>query len=212
MWEEGGEKVHQSFILLQTIKDVDLQALESLEYINLSRNLIREIMPGTFLGMPNLLGLDFSVNAVIKVNMRCNYCLESISSFTFDWISLTLSLALPMPYCDKNSNLSWVKNRNFWTILSLTRSNPSKCSNCHSNVKSLNLRNAGIWNDITFGHSVRLMNSYLLYDDSICMYVQSNKHFHLFYLRSKMMPLKAFKVWSTWTSATTKCYRCLPQL
>ena len=88
MWEEGGEKVHQSFILLQTIKDVDLQALESLEYINLSRNLIREIMPGTFLGMPNLLGLDFSVNAVIKVNMRCNYCLESISSFTFDWISL----------------------------------------------------------------------------------------------------------------------------
>ena len=66
---EGGgvEKVHQSFILLQTIKDVDLQALESLEYINLSRNLIREIMPGTFLGMPNLKGLDFSVNAVIKV-------------------------------------------------------------------------------------------------------------------------------------------------
>ena len=80
MWEEGGEKVHQSFILLQTIKDVDLQALESLEYINLSRNLIREIMPGTFLGMPNLLGLDFSVNAVIKVNMRCNYFLESILS------------------------------------------------------------------------------------------------------------------------------------
>ena len=64
----GGEKVHQSFILLQTIKDVDLQALESLEYINLSRNLIREIMPGTFLGMPNLKGLDFSVNAVIKVS------------------------------------------------------------------------------------------------------------------------------------------------
>ena len=80
MWGEGGEKVHQSFILLQTIKDVDLQALESLEYINLSRNLIREIMPGTFLGMPNLLGLDFSVNAVIKVNMRCNYFLESILS------------------------------------------------------------------------------------------------------------------------------------
>ena len=64
----GVEKVHQSFILLQTIKDVDLQALESLEYINLSRNLIREIMPGTFLGMPNLKGLDFSVNAVIKVS------------------------------------------------------------------------------------------------------------------------------------------------
>ena len=42
-----------SFFLLyffQTIKDVDLQALGSLEYINLSRNLIREIMPGTFLG------------------------------------------------------------------------------------------------------------------------------------------------------------------
>ena len=65
----GVEKVHQSFILLQTIKDVDLQALESLEYINLSRNLIREIMPGTFLGMPNLKGLDFSVNAVIKVRI-----------------------------------------------------------------------------------------------------------------------------------------------
>ena len=66
----GVEKVHQSFILLQTIKDVDLQALESLEYINLSRNLIREIMPGTFLGMPNLKGLDFSVNAVIKVSSK----------------------------------------------------------------------------------------------------------------------------------------------
>ena len=59
-----------SFFLLyffQTIKDVDLQALGSLEYINLSRNLIREIMPGTFLGMANLKGLDFSVNVVRKV-------------------------------------------------------------------------------------------------------------------------------------------------
>ena len=53
--------------LFQTIKDVDLQALGSLEYINLSRNLIREIMPGTFLGMANLKGLDFSVNVVRKV-------------------------------------------------------------------------------------------------------------------------------------------------
>ena len=71
----GVEKVHQSFILLQTIKDVDLQALESLEYINLSRNLIREIMPGTFLGMPNLKGLDFSVNAVIKVSSKILFVL-----------------------------------------------------------------------------------------------------------------------------------------
>ena len=46
---------------------MDLQALGSLEYINLSRNLIREIMPGTFLGMANLKGLDFSVNVVRKV-------------------------------------------------------------------------------------------------------------------------------------------------
>ena len=38
-----------------------------MEYINLSRNLIREIMPGTFLGMANLKGLDFSVNVVRKV-------------------------------------------------------------------------------------------------------------------------------------------------
>ena len=56
--------------LFQTIKDVDLQALDSLEYINLSRNLIREIMPGTFLGMGNLKGLDFSVNVVRKVSCR----------------------------------------------------------------------------------------------------------------------------------------------
>ena len=46
---------------------MDLQALDSLEYINLSRNLIREIAPGTFLGMNNLKGLDFSVNVVRKV-------------------------------------------------------------------------------------------------------------------------------------------------
>ena len=54
--------------LFQSIKDVDLQALSSLEYLDLSRNLIREIMPGTFLGMANLKGLDFSVNVVRKVS------------------------------------------------------------------------------------------------------------------------------------------------
>ena len=58
---------HISFFLFQSIKDVDLQALASLEYLDLSRNLIREIMPGTFLGMVNLKGLDFSVNVVRKV-------------------------------------------------------------------------------------------------------------------------------------------------
>ncbi len=41
--------------------------LSSLEYIDLSRNQIGEIMPGTFLGMGNLKGLDFSVNNVRKV-------------------------------------------------------------------------------------------------------------------------------------------------
>ena len=47
--------------------DVDLESLGSLEYLDLSRNLIQEIMPGTFLGMANLKGLDFSVNVVRKV-------------------------------------------------------------------------------------------------------------------------------------------------
>ena len=38
-----------------------------MEYLDLSRNLIQEIQPGTFLGMSNLKGLDFSVNVVRKV-------------------------------------------------------------------------------------------------------------------------------------------------
>jgi len=57
----------KKLLFLQNIKDADLQTLDSLEYINLSRNLIREIMPGSFLGMGNLKGLDFSVNEVRKV-------------------------------------------------------------------------------------------------------------------------------------------------
>lgn len=44
-----------------------MQFLSSLEYLDLSRNLIGEIMPGTFLGMDRLKGLDFSVNVVRKV-------------------------------------------------------------------------------------------------------------------------------------------------
>ena len=47
--------------------EVDLAPLASLEYLDLSRNLIQEIMPGTFMGMSNLKGLDFSVNVVRKV-------------------------------------------------------------------------------------------------------------------------------------------------
>ena len=47
--------------------DVDLENLGSLEYLDLSRNLIKEILPGTFLGMQSLKGLDFSVNVVRKV-------------------------------------------------------------------------------------------------------------------------------------------------
>ena len=48
--------------------EVDLAPLASLEYLDLSRNLIQEILPGTFMGMSNLKGLDFSVNVVRKVN------------------------------------------------------------------------------------------------------------------------------------------------
>ena len=47
--------------------EVDLAPLASLEYLDLSRNLIQEILPGTFMGMSNLKGLDFSVNVVRKV-------------------------------------------------------------------------------------------------------------------------------------------------
>jgi Leucine-rich repeat (LRR) protein len=50
------------------VADVDLQNLGSLEYLDLSRNLIKEILPGTFLGMQSLKGLDFSVNVVRKVS------------------------------------------------------------------------------------------------------------------------------------------------
>jgi len=41
--------------------------LSELEYLDLSRNLIKEILPGTFLGMNSLKGLDFSVNVVRMV-------------------------------------------------------------------------------------------------------------------------------------------------
>ena len=47
---------------------MDLEPLASLEYLDLSRNLIAEIMPGTFMGMAQLKGLDFSVNVVRKVS------------------------------------------------------------------------------------------------------------------------------------------------
>ena len=47
-----------------------MQALSSLEYLDLSRNLIGEIMPGTFIGMAKLKGLDFSINDVRKVIPR----------------------------------------------------------------------------------------------------------------------------------------------
>ena len=56
---------HQRYF--QTVAEVDLGPLASLEYLDLSRNLILEILPGTFLGMSNLKGLDFSVNVVRKV-------------------------------------------------------------------------------------------------------------------------------------------------
>ena len=53
--------------MFQSIVDADLESLGNLEYLDLSRNLIKEIMPGTFLGMTSLKGLDFSVNVVRKV-------------------------------------------------------------------------------------------------------------------------------------------------
>lgn len=55
------------FLSFQSIKDVDLSKLESLDFLDLSRNLIVELSPGTFAGMSNLKGLDFSVNVVRKV-------------------------------------------------------------------------------------------------------------------------------------------------
>ena len=58
------------FSFFQSILDADLQALGDLEYLDLSRNLIKEIIPGTFTFMPSLKGLDFSVNVVRKVCFR----------------------------------------------------------------------------------------------------------------------------------------------
>lgn len=55
--------------------EVDLAPLASLEYLDLSRNLIQEILPGTFMGMSNLKGLDFSVNVVRKVKFPNLYSL-----------------------------------------------------------------------------------------------------------------------------------------
>ena len=58
--------------------EVDLAPLASLEYLDLSRNLIAEIMPGTFMGMTQLKGLDFSVNVVRKVSS--NHISGSVST------------------------------------------------------------------------------------------------------------------------------------
>ena len=57
-------------IKFQAVRETDLQQLKSLEYLDLSRNLIGEIMPATFLAMTNLKGLDFSVNVIRKVRMN----------------------------------------------------------------------------------------------------------------------------------------------
>ncbi len=46
---------------------MDLQALSSLEYLDLSRNLITDILPGLFLSMASLKGLDLSINNIRKV-------------------------------------------------------------------------------------------------------------------------------------------------
>ena len=62
----------------QTVAEVDLAPLASLEYLDLSRNLIQEILPGTFMGMSNLKGLDFSVNVVRKVKFPNLYSLQSV--------------------------------------------------------------------------------------------------------------------------------------
>ena len=56
--------------------EVDLAPLASLEYLDLSRNLIAEIMPGTFMGMAQLKGLDFSVNVVRKVSQDVRKILD----------------------------------------------------------------------------------------------------------------------------------------
>ena len=49
---------------------MELSKLESLDFLDLSRNLIVELSPGTFAGMSNLKGLDFSVNVVRKVHIQ----------------------------------------------------------------------------------------------------------------------------------------------
>ena len=64
--------------------EVDLAPLASLEYLDLSRNLIAEIMPGTFMGMAQLKGLDFSVNVVRKV------CRTHQSNI---WVSLSKNIS-----------------------------------------------------------------------------------------------------------------------
>ena len=61
------DRLRCAYLSFQTIKEVDMMTLSSLEYIDLSRNHIGEVMPGTFLGMSNLKGLDFSVNTDLKV-------------------------------------------------------------------------------------------------------------------------------------------------
>ena len=59
--------VLSGLFLFQSIKEVELSKLGSLDFLDLSRNLIVELSPGTFAGMTNLKGLDFSVNVVRKV-------------------------------------------------------------------------------------------------------------------------------------------------
>ena len=72
---------------------MDLLTLSSLEYIDLSRNHIGEVMPGTFLGMNNLKGLDFSVNTVLKVSTV--YTLIQILDLKFSPLVCEIQIYLP---------------------------------------------------------------------------------------------------------------------
>jgi len=73
-------KIFNAFFFHQTLRETDLQTLSSLEYLDLSRNLITGVVPGTFLGMANLKGLDFSVNDAKKVRKNATGAAQEVAN------------------------------------------------------------------------------------------------------------------------------------
>lgn len=58
------------YYILKTLENNDLASLVNLYHLDLSRNNIANIVPGTFLGLKQLRKLDISVNSLRTVSYK----------------------------------------------------------------------------------------------------------------------------------------------